>query len=194
MRALALVVAAYLCGALPSGVWFARLAGVDVRHSGSGNIGATNVARTAGMRLGIYTLLFDVAKGFLPVAAARLLVGDDWLIAFVGAAAFCGHLYSVFLRFDGGKGVATALGVTLAIAPAAAGVGVATFAAVAISTRYVSLASVLAAATLPATATLLRYPAAVSTLTVVLGTAVIVRHRSNLIRLWFGREPRFGSR
>src|SRR5258708_1998991 len=105
-----LVVAAYLCGSLPTGVWLGRLAGVDVRRSGSGNIGATNVARTAGLRPGLLTLAGDVTKGFVPVVLARSVFDNDAAVACVGLAAFVGHIYSVFLRFAGGKGVATAFG------------------------------------------------------------------------------------
>jgi glycerol-3-phosphate acyltransferase PlsY len=191
MGAAALVVAAYLCGSLPTGVWAGRWAGVDVRSAGSGNIGATNVARTAGAVPAILTLIGDVAKGFLPVLLARSLLDDQVLIALAGLAAFLGHLFSVFLRFSGGKGVATAFGVFLALTPAAAAVSAAVFAAAAVSTRYVSVASLLGAAVLPPAAAVLGAPWPVCGTALVVAAAVVVRHRGNLSRLRQGEEPKF---
>src|SRR5512139_1349796 len=112
-----LFVGAYVSGSLPIGLWVARFVGIDVRGSGSGNIGATNVARTVGVTPGLITLGGDVAKGFLPVVAAQRFGCGPWLVAGVGLTALCGHVCSVFLRFSGGKGVATACGVFLALAP-----------------------------------------------------------------------------
>lgn len=189
-----LVGAAYACGSLPTGVWLARLAGVDVRRSGSGNIGATNVARTAGLRLGLLTLLGDLAKGLAPVLLARVLVTDARALACVGLAAFFGHIYSVFLRFSGGKGVATACGVFIGLAPLAVGVCVLVFAAIAFTTRYVSLASMAAAATLPVVTVVLHQPAPVSTAALIVAVLIVVRHRDNLSRLRAGTERKFGAR
>ena len=191
MATVLLGVLAYLCGSLPTGVWFGRWAGVDVRRSGSGNIGATNVARTAGVRLALLTLICDIAKGFVPTVIARALLVDPWLVQFVGLAAFFGHIYSVFLRFSVGKGVATGFGVFLGLAPIAAVVCVAVFAAVAFSTRYVSLASMAAAASLPVASVLAGYGIPTCASGLVIGAVIVARHRDNLGRLRRGVEPKF---
>jgi len=192
MYVVPLVVAAYLCGALPTGVWVGRLAGVDVQRSGSGNIGATNVARTVGGRAAIVTLVGDITKGVVPVLVARALDVPIWVVAAVGVGAFLGHIYSVFLRFSGGKGVATAFGVFLALAPLAAAGSVAVFFLVALPTRYVSLASMCAAAALPGLAALFGYPQPVRLAGLLIAAFVILRHRANWERLRRGVEPRFG--
>lgn len=191
MSAAILVIAGYLCGSLPTGLWLGRWAGVDVRQSGSGNIGATNVARTAGLWSGILTLAGDIAKGFVPVAVARALLADQGLIAVVGLAAFFGHIFSIFLRFSGGKGVATGFGVFLGLAPLAAGCAALSFAAVVVTTRYVSLASVTAATALPLASWALGSAWPVSGAAVVSGVFVVIRHRQNLSRLLHGAEPKF---
>lgn len=189
-----LTVAAYLLGSVPSGFIFGRLAGVDVRRTGSGNIGATNVARVLGKGVGLLTLIADVAKGLVPVLLARWLFMEDWLIAGIAAAAFLGHLYPVFLRFQGGKGVATALGAMLAIAWPATLVLVFVFAGVVLSSRRVSLASITAATAAPFVLWALFYPPAFIALGVFLASMIILRHRDNIRRLLAGSEPRFGER
>jgi glycerol-3-phosphate acyltransferase PlsY len=189
-----LVVGAYLCGALPTGEWFAGRAGVDVRRAGSGNVGATNVARTAGARAGVLTLLCDVAKGFVPVLLASYALDEGWQVALVGCAAFAGHVYPVFVRFSGGKGVSTAFGVFLCLAPAAAATSLAVFLAVALGTRYVSLASLLAALTLAVASVAYGYGAPVWAAGWLVWAVVTVRHRQNIARLWRGQEPRFRIR
>jgi glycerol-3-phosphate acyltransferase PlsY len=194
MLAAVLVIAAYLCGSLPTGVWLGRWAGIDVRQTGSGNIGATNVARVAGGRLALLTLIGDIAKGFVPTVLARVLLPDLRLIVAVGLAAFFGHIFSVFLRFSGGKGVATAFGVFLGLAPAAAAVSVLVFAAVAYSTRYISLASLLAAASLPLAAAAFGAASVVCAAALVVAVTVVVRHRDNLSRLRRGAESKFHVR
>ena len=191
MWAVLLICAAYVCGSLPVGVWVGRWVGVDVRSSGSGNIGATNVARTAGGRAGLLTLLGDVGKGVIPATLARLLLGDPWLIALTGLAAVCGHLFSLFLRFSGGKGVATAFGVFIVLTPAAAALSAALFAVVGFSTRYVSVASMLAALALPVMAWVCGYPPPLVLAAAAVAAIIILRHRDNLSRLRRGEEPRF---
>src|SRR4051812_37053636 len=114
-----LIIFAYLLGSVPTGYILGYLSGVDVRKAGSGNVGATNVARVAGKKLGLLTLIGDAAKGVLPVLLARRLDLDATVLGLVALAAFLGHLYPIFLKFRGGKGVATALGALLALAPAA---------------------------------------------------------------------------
>ena len=192
MVATLLVVAAYLCGSLPIGVWVARRAGVDVRSRGSGNIGATNVARTVGRHAGMLTLLGDVAKGIAPAVLARVCGGDPWLVALTGLAAVYGHLFSVFLQFSGGKGVATAFGVFIILTPLAAVCSALCFALVAFATRYVSLASVVAALVLPAVVVTTGYPTPLSVAAALVGASIVLRHRANLSRLRRGTEPRFG--
>src|SRR5258706_8084866 len=121
MTLLLVLVASYLAGSIPTGVLLGRLRGIDPRAHGSGNIGATNVARTLGKGLGVLTLVIDCAKGAGPVLVTRALdLPAEWVAA-AGGAAVLGHVFPVWLRFKGGKGVATALGVFLSLAPAAGG-------------------------------------------------------------------------
>ena len=141
-----LLVGAYLLGSVPTGLLLARSMGINIRECGSGNIGATNVYRTAGKKLGIMTLVGDCLKGLIPVLIAQALGLFPMWVAAVGLAAFLGHVYTVFLGFKGGKGVATALGVLLGTAPLAVLFGILVFAAVLYQWRYVSLASISAAA------------------------------------------------
>ena len=194
MRTALLVGFAYLCGSVPWGVVWGRTAGVDIRRAGSGNIGATNVARIAGARPALLTLLADVAKGLVPTLLARFLLSDAWLVAAVGLTAFFGHIFSVFLRFSGGKGVATGSGVFLSLAPAPLAVCAAIFVAVGWSTGYVSLASVTASGALPVAVALLGYRGPTLAAAVVISAVIIIRHRDNLVRLYNGTEPKFRVR
>jgi glycerol-3-phosphate acyltransferase PlsY len=186
-----LVVLGYLSGTVPWGVLLAGRAGIDVRRVGSGNIGAANVARSAGMALGLATLVADAAKGGLPVVLARAVDGRPAVAALAGLAAFCGHVFPVTLRFAGGKGVATAFGVLLALAPFAAACAAGVFLVAFLSCRYVSVASLLAATAVPIVIAAAGRPA--STLASGLGMSVVIvlRHRENLARLRAGTEPRF---
>ncbi|MBI3785701.1 MAG: glycerol-3-phosphate 1-O-acyltransferase PlsY [Deltaproteobacteria bacterium] len=186
-----LTVASYCSGSLPSGVWLARLAGVDVQRSGSGNIGATNVARTSGWRLGALTLLCDAAKGFVPVVTAKYLISDPWGVAAVGFAAICGHIFSCFLRFRGGKGVATALGVFLVATPVELAIATLTFGVTVATSRYVSLASILATVTIPLAAIGLGDSMPNQLLGVAAAILIVWRHAQNINRLLAGQEPRF---
>jgi len=193
-----LLVGGYLCGSLPTGEWFAHQAGVDVRRAGSGNVGATNVARTAGASAGVLTLFADVAKGLVPTLFAALLApvtaGDHWRVAAVGLSAFLGHVYPIFSRFSGGKGVATAFGAFLILAPLAAAAGALMFLLVAFSTRYVSVASMLGALTLAVCAVPLKYPMDVRAAGFAAAAIILWRHRANLARLRSGQEPKFSFR
>jgi glycerol-3-phosphate acyltransferase PlsY len=186
-----LVLFGYACGSIPFGVLLARRAAVDVRHSGSGNIGAANVARTAGALLGLATLVADVAKAALPAALARALTGDATIVAATGVAAFLGHVFPVTLRFAGGKGVATALGVLLVVCPLGAAGAVATFAAVFVLARFVSLASIAGALAAPVAVALAGGPAQAVEAALVMALVIVARHRENLVRLRAGTEPRF---
>ncbi|MBI3770921.1 MAG: glycerol-3-phosphate 1-O-acyltransferase PlsY [Deltaproteobacteria bacterium] len=192
MLALALLVVAYLCGSIPTGVLLSRRRGVDPRDIGSGNIGATNVARAAGPAAGLLTLAGDTLKGLLPVLIAGALGLSSTTIALVGLAAFLGHLYSCFLGFDGGKGVATTLGVLIGLAPSCAALLAAAFVLTIALARYVSLASLLAAALTAPLLLALGYPAATVLVGLVMSALVTLRHRDNIRRLRFGTEPRIG--
>lgn len=185
MTGLALLGAAYLVGSIPFGVIIAsRFAGLDVRKLGSGNIGATNVARVAGRKLGLLVLLLDALKGFAPTLAARLLVPDlPWLHVGVGAAALLGHIYPIYLRLSGGKGVATAFGVFLVLLPVPVAAGLAVFAALFATRRIVSAASMAAACTVSAVA-VARYGLGPYSYLALFATAMILwRHRSNIRRI-----------
>jgi acyl phosphate:glycerol-3-phosphate acyltransferase len=188
-----LVLIAYLLGAVPTGYILGSLAGVDVRKEGSGNVGATNVARVVGKRHGIFTLIADVAKGFFPVFIALYLNFSPLATASVGIAAFLGHLYPVFLRFKGGKGVATALGVFLALAPWATLVLILVFAAVLLAARAVSLSSMIAAAAAPLVFWLSSHPPVYVWMSFFMAAMIVMRHRENIQRLLSGTEPKLGA-
>ena len=193
-----LVLLGYALGSIPFGYLLVRArSGGDVRTMGSGNIGATNVARTAGWFIGVATLVLDAAKGFFAVwLAGHFSGGNIRFMTYAGLAAILGHIFPVWLKFSGGKGVATALGVFLMISWAAVAVAVVIFAIVVIFWRYVSLASVSAAAALPLLVYLLYAPGHAPPVAVTAGTLlaavlVIVKHRENIGRLMAGTEPRF---
>jgi acyl phosphate:glycerol-3-phosphate acyltransferase len=188
-----LIIFAYLLGSVPSGYVLGKIAGVDVRTVGSGNVGATNVARAAGKSLGVLTLVFDAAKGFAAVIVAQKLTPSVAVVALAAVAAFLGHLYPVYLRFKGGKGVATGLGALLALAPMASLVLVVVFAVVVGVSRIVSLGSIAAALATPLVLWSFQQPAAIVCMGAFLGVMSIFRHRSNIRRLLAGSEPRFGS-
>jgi glycerol-3-phosphate acyltransferase PlsY len=186
-----LVAGAYLLGSVPTGLLLAKAAGIDIRATGSGNIGATNVYRTLGRTVGVLTLVGDCLKGLLPVLAARYLGLTDAWIAAAGLAAFLGHVYTVFLGFKGGKGVATALGVFLGVSPLAVLFAVAIFALLVWKWRYISLGSISAAAAMPILVALLDRRPTLVVMTVVVAALVIWKHKENIGRLRAGTENRF---
>jgi glycerol-3-phosphate acyltransferase PlsY len=190
------VVLAYGIGAMPIGWLVARCFGVsDIRRHGSGNIGATNVLRTLGRGPAIVTLLGDVAKGYGAVAAgAWVSAGDPTATAAATVAAVAGNCWSVFLGFRGGKGVATGLGALLHTVPWATLAALPVFVAVTATTRYVSLASLLAAACVPLGAVLLGYPSTAALAALAVAAIVIARHHANIARLRAGTESRLGQR
>lgn len=188
-----IIVFAYLLGSVPTGYILGSWAGIDVRKAGSGNIGATNVARLIGKRQGILTLIADVAKGFIPVFLATHLGLSSGLIALTGVAAFLGHLYPVFLKFRGGKGVSTALGVFLGVAPWATAVLAVIFTVAMLTSRTVSLSAMIAAAAAPIALWWFSYPAVFVAMSVVLALLIIWRHRANIRRLLAGTEPKFAA-
>jgi acyl phosphate:glycerol-3-phosphate acyltransferase len=170
-----------------------KLAGIDVRNTGSGNVGATNVARVVGKRQGMVTLIADAAKGFIPVVIALQLGRNTSISAMVAVAAFLGHLYPVFLKFRGGKGVATAFGVFLGLAPMATLILVSIFAMAYLTSRIVSLSSIIAAAAAPIVLWWSFYSPALVFMSVFVALMIIIRHRANIRRLLAGTEPKFGS-
>ena len=194
-----LLAASYLLGSIPFGLLLGkRVAGVDVRQAGSGNIGATNVARTAGKGLGVLTLLLDAAKGALAVVATALLMGERtdgaWATA-AGLAAFLGHVFPPWLRFRGGKGVATAFGVFLVLDPRVGLVAAAVFGLAFLATRTVSLASLAASLAVAGSAAVLRGgDDTVARVAAAVMLVVIVRHQSNIRRILRGEESRVRRR
>jgi len=189
----------YLVGSLPCGYWISRLlAGRDVRASGSGNIGATNVARLLGLRYGLAVLALDMAKGVLPLALVLLLRPatspvDTRAVLLVALATLLGSCYSLFLRFQGGKGVATASGISFVLWPKAAICALLLFAAVAWRWRYVSLASLIAAVSLPLWLALFDYPGPYVGLGGLFALCISFRHRSNIRALVGGRERKWNA-
>lgn len=191
-----LVVAAYLLGSISFATFLVRLfRGQDVRRLGSGNAGATNVLRTAGKTLGLLTLLLDATKGVVAVFLMKLATADPRWIGAAAVAAVVGHIFPIWFGFRGGKGVATAVGVYLLLAPFALGVVLAAFALVVWLTRFVSLGSITAACLMPLTMRLLFSAhdaelVAAAAITLLL----LLSHRSNVRRLLNGTERRLGER
>ena len=191
----------YILGALPFGVWVARAHGVDIFKVGSGNPGATNVKRSIGKKAGNLVFLLDFLKGVIATRWPLLPVigyasGDLAMrMAVAGmVGAIVGHSFSCFIGFRGGKGVATSIGGLLALDPAVALIGVAVWVVVFYSTRYVSLASILLAASLPVSAWLLGRSSFLTLFFCILGAFIIVRHRTNIQRLIAGTESKFARK
>ena len=190
-----LVVFAYLLGSIPTGLLLSRaLAGKDPRQQGSRNIGATNVMRTVGKALGIITLLGDVLKGLIPVVIALWLVKEEFWVAGTGLAAFLGHCFPIYLRFKGGKGVATSLGIFLPLAPIAVVFDIFFFAGVVATSRIVSVGSILGAAAMPILIWLLGYPLPSIVLGICVALFIIYRHKENIQRLLTGGENKLLSK
>lgn len=189
---LLLAIAAYLVGSIPTGLLLAKyVGGVDIRTEGSGNIGATNVSRTLGWKVGVMTLAGDCLKGVIPVVAAQLLGFSEGWVAITGFMAFAGHVYTVFLRFKGGKGVATALGVFLAVSPLSVACAVGIFALILWKWRYVSLGSITAAGVMPLLVAFIDRRGLIFLMSIAIATIVVWKHRDNIIRLKEGTESRF---
>ena len=196
-----LILGAYLIGAIPFGLLIGKMYGIDIRKVGSGNIGATNVTRAVSKTAGKICFFLDFLKGVLPTAAAQLLYpGLPYLALGCGAAAIAGHIFPVYLKFKGGKGISTAAGVAAALAPLPLLGAAAVWAAAFFIWRYVSLASILAAIALPLLALLFRRlgigtATARSTVTLIFFTAAailaVLRHTENIKRLLNGTESRF---
>jgi acyl phosphate:glycerol-3-phosphate acyltransferase len=198
LAALGWLLASYLLGAVPTSHIVSRaFAHIDLRQHGSGNLGATNLYRVLGWKYAIPVALFDVAKGAIPVLLFAPRFSSSELFALgCGIAAIVGHVFSVFVRFKGGKGVATAAGVMLALTPVALAVAAMVWAIVVGLTGYVSLGSIAAAAVLPLAVLLIEHPQRPELLwiDVLIAVGVIALHRKNIHRLLKGTENRFGRR
>ena len=207
MRTLIVVVVAYLIGSIPFGYLIVRhKVGDDIRESGSGGTGATNVSRRAGKAAGVFTLVLDALKGVLAIVVAQIIIGEgglsiDWLTAAAAIAAIAGHIFPVWLRFRGGKGVATGVGVFLMLAPIALFCAAIIFVVVVRITRYVSLGSMVAVAMIPLFVFMdMIFIKPISNLQPLLVAAVagamliIFAHRGNIRRLAEGTEPKFRFR
>ena len=184
----------YLIGGIPVGVLVARSRGVDLRSVGSGNIGATNLFRALGAKYGLLGFGLDTLKGFLPVFACATMGLTNWALGAAAVAAVVGHCYSPYLRFAGGKGVATSLGVALALYWPAGAFPFALWIAITAASRYVSLGSVIALPAAPVLAALLGCPGPLVAAMGVAAVLCVTRHVENLERLVKGTESRLGSR
>ena len=182
---------AYLLGSIPFGVVLAKFKQVDLRQHGSGNIGATNVARTLGKTAGILTLLGDGGKGYLATWIAGQLLEAQWAVAVAGLMAFLGHIFPVFLKFKGGKGVATGLGVFLYLMPWAGLSAIGIFAGCLAFTRYVSVSSILAAISLPWLGIYFQAPGPSVYVATAAAILTSIRHHENIQRLIDGTESKF---
>lgn len=186
-------VVGYLCGAIPFGLLLTRIGGYgDIRNMGSGNIGATNVLRTGNKKLAALTLLMDALKGLLPVAVAKYYLGQD-IAVLVAAGAFLGHCFPVWLKFKGGKGVATFLGILLGIAWPVGLVACAVWLAAAYLAKRSSVASLSSAVSAPISAWFLADPQRTE-LAVFLAVLIFLRHAQNIRRIIKGEEPRIGQK
>jgi len=185
---------AYLVGSIPFALLLARTSAADLRRVGSGNIGAANVMRTSGVSAGVTVALLDMIKGAASVTLAAWLAPSVSAHAFAAIAAVVGHIYPVWLRFRGGKGVATACGAFSVLAPAAVPPALAVFVLTVWLTRYVSAGSVLATIALPPVALLAGSPMPVVAAAFATATLIVFRHRSNIGRLRTGTEHRLGAR
>ena len=184
----------YLAGSVPFAFLLARRAGIDVRLAGSGNVGAANVLRTTGAWCAVAVMALDVAKGAAAVALVHVAAGGASLAALTGAAAVVGHIYPVWLRFHGGKGVAVAAGAFSVLAPLATGIAAVLFLVIVWATRYVSLGSIAATIALPPVAWWAGAPRGVVGTAAATAGLIVFRHRANLRRLRLGTERRMGTR
>ena len=191
------IIASYLLGSIPSGLVLGKLRGLDVRRYGSGNIGSTNVLRTVGIREGVVVLVADVLKGVLAVVMGRYIIGTPAGEMAGGLAAIAGHDWSIYIKFQGGRGVATAAGALIVMSPAVAGAGIGIFIIVVALTRYVSLGSMTAAvsavAVMGALTALDREPVEYLIYIGIAAALIVVQHRDNIGRLLAGTESKLGD-
>ena len=191
MTTISVWLCAYCLGSIPFGLLLAKAQNTDIRQHGSGNIGATNVARVLGKKAGLLTLAGDVFKGLIAVAAASAIMADHATIAVAGLMVFLGHLFSLFLKFRGGKGVATGLGIFLYLMPLPTLCSAGVFAVTLKFSKYVSLGSMLAAMFLPLFAIFFKMPLPYVYLAGVVGLLILHKHYENIQRLIAGTETVF---
>ncbi|NVL93530.1 MAG: glycerol-3-phosphate acyltransferase [Desulfobacterales bacterium] len=191
IEGIGLVILGYLAGSIPTGLLLSMaFSDVDPRNEGSRNIGATNIFRTAGKTLGALTLAGDCLKGLIPVLLALWLMRSDSWVGLIALSAFAGHLFPVFLKFKGGKGVATALGVYLGIAPLAVLIDAGIFFGVVLKWRFISLGSLTAAAVMPILIAILTESKPYVIASLIIAGLIYYRHQENIRRLFAGSENR----
>jgi len=186
-----IIIVSYLIGSFPSAYLMGRLIkNIDIRNFGSGNVGATNAFRVLGKKYGIITLLIDLLKGFIPVFVIKFIVSENFLTYQI-VSGFClilGHIFTVFLKFKGGKGVATSAGFLIAVSPVPMFFTILVFLITLAATRYVSLGSIIAALTYPIFTYIWNQPLQLKILSVILALIIVVKHKSNIIRIINGVE------
>ncbi len=187
---------AFVFGSIPWGFIIGKLKGIDLRKTGSGNIGTTNVLRVIGKKEALATLLLDISKGFIPVMLLRLFYEESnlLLLGFTGIAAILGHCFTPFLKFKGGKGVATSVGVILAFSPLAGLITVIIWLSTFAVFRISSLSALVAFGVLPLVTMILRYPDEVTVFAFIITAIIYLRHLSNIKRLMKGTETKIGDK
>lgn len=194
MNAFLAVTFAYFLGSIPFAFLLSRQRGIDLRHTGSGNVGASNVLRTTGVRVAILAMVLDGVKGTIAVIVAQLLSGGPAASVVAAFASVVGHVYPIWLRFRGGKGVATAAGAFAVLAPEALGIASGVFLIAVLVTRFISVGSIAGALTLALVASVSGAPGIVAIGASASALVIIYRHRENLARLVAGTERRIGQR
>ena len=193
LQILTVILLAYVLGSIPFGLIIAKIFNIDIRQHGSGNIGATNVFRTLGPVAGVIVLTLDLLKGTLPVYLAAQVTADPWLIIFAGLAAVLGHTYSIFMKFKGGRGAATGMGILLGIAPEIFVGALIMVILVILISRYVSLASISTPPVVTLAFILLKKPLPYTIVAGLITALIIVRHVPNIKRLIQGTERKIGQ-
>lgn len=187
-----LMIVAYILGSIPNALWIGKVfKGIDVREHGSKNTGSTNAARVLGAKLGILTLILDISKGAIPTLIATMLLDSSISVILVGICAILGHSFSIFMKFKGGKAVATTVGVFIVLVPGAILLAAVIFFLVFGITRYVSLSSMIGAISLPIWIILFYKNIPLTIFGIIIAILIIVRHKSNIQRLLNGTESKF---
>jgi acyl phosphate:glycerol-3-phosphate acyltransferase len=194
MELVTVIALAYLVGSVPFAFLLSRQRGIDLRQVGSGNIGASNVLRTSGVRVAVIAMGLDAIKGMVAVMLAERLASGAGAAMAAGLASVFGHIYPIWLRFRGGKGVATAAGVFAVLTPTALGIASAAFVVAVWGTRYISVGSVVGALTLAIVAVLSDAPGAIELGSAIAALLILHRHRANIARVLAGTERRVGQR
>lgn len=194
MKVYVLILFAFIMGSIPVGLIIAKIKGVDLRKVGSGNIGATNVLRAMGKGPAIITLLGDMFKGFIPVYLSTYLLDDTFIRGITGLFAILGHDFSLFLRFRGGKGVATSIGVLLAYSPIVAILTILLWIIVVFLSRYSSMGAIVSFLLLPLNTYILDHSYDKLTISTLMTLLLLFKHRDNIGRLLSGKEPKIGER